>query len=73
MEIFPKVGDLVLFPGDVHHVHEVPKVTRGQRKNLVFFYGREGNVGTERNFFDLDNFSPENYEKYGKDAQINIT
>jgi hypothetical protein len=71
VEIIPKAGDLVLFPGDVAHVHEVPEIVWGQRKNLVFFYGREGVVGSDRNFFDLDNFSPENYEKYGKDARIN--
>jgi predicted 2-oxoglutarate/Fe(II)-dependent dioxygenase YbiX len=69
VEILPKAGDLVLFPGDVHHVHEVPEVTKGKRKNLVFFYGREGVVGSDKNFFDLENFTPENYEKYGKTIQ----
>lgn len=71
LEISTEVGDLLVFPGDVEHVHGVTPVTRGERKNLVFFYGRDENVGTDRNFFDLDNFSPENYEKYGKDANVN--
>jgi hypothetical protein len=59
LSLAAKAGDLVIFPGDFEHVHSVNVVTEGQRKNLVFFYGRPENIGSERSFFDIDNFSPE--------------
>jgi 2OG-Fe(II) oxygenase superfamily len=52
LEIFPVCGDLIVFPGDFEHIHEVPAVTRGERKNLVFFYGRPENIGSsDKNFY----------------------
>ena len=54
----PKAGDLVLFHGDVEHRHEVKKVLSGQRKNIVFFWAREGNV-SEGDFFNVEYEQPE--------------
>lgn len=49
----PKVGDLVLFKGDVEHRHQVLEVLSGERRNLVFFWANRGNV-SDINFFDVD-------------------
>jgi hypothetical protein len=57
IELAAKAGDLVVFPGDFDHVHSVNVVTDGRRKNLVFFYGRPENIGSDRSFFDPDNLS----------------
>lgn len=54
----PKAGDLVLFFGDVDHRHEVREVLSGERKNIVFFWGREGNV-SEVDFFKVKYDQPE--------------
>lgn len=54
----PKAGDLVLFLGDVEHRHEVKRVLSGERKNIVFFWAREGNV-SEGDFFNVDYTQPE--------------
>lgn len=48
--IEPKAGQLVFFKGDVEHIHEVKTVLSGVRKNLVFFFGRRGNVSEEKYF-----------------------
>jgi len=61
LEIFPKAGDMVIFPGDFEHVHEVPAVTSGARKNLVFFYGRPENIGSDRNFYEIHNVPPSDH------------
>lgn len=50
--ITPKAGQLVLFRGDIDHIHEVYPVTSGVRKNLVFFFGRSGNVSATKHFTD---------------------
>jgi hypothetical protein len=50
VEIFPRKGQLVFFRGDLDHIHEVLKVESGERRNLVFFYGRRGNI-SNRNMF----------------------
>jgi hypothetical protein len=54
----PRAGDLVLFHGDVEHRHEVKKVLGGERKNIVFFWAREGNV-SEGDFFSVEYEQPE--------------
>lgn len=59
LEIIPKLGDMVLFPGDFDHIHEVPAVTSGERKNLVFFYGRPENIGSEKSFYDWQDVPPD--------------
>lgn len=51
--IKPKAGQLVLFRGDIDHIHEVKIVTSGVRKNLVFFFGRRGNVSNDRYFENI--------------------
>jgi predicted 2-oxoglutarate/Fe(II)-dependent dioxygenase YbiX len=53
LEYFPKAGDLVLFKGDLEHRHEVREVLGGDRKNIVFFWAKKGNV-SEDNRFDVD-------------------
>lgn len=49
----PKAGDLVIFKGDVEHRHGVSEVISGERRNIVFFWARKGNV-SGLNFFDVD-------------------
>lgn len=49
----PKAGDLVIFKGDVEHRHGVSEVLSGERKNVVFFWAKKGNV-SEGNFFDVE-------------------
>lgn len=56
----PKAGDLVLFLGDVEHRHEVKKVLSGERKNIVFFWAREGNV-SDGDFFNVEYDQPEGW------------
>jgi|688.fasta_scaffold00128_49 hypothetical protein len=53
LEYFPKAGDLVIFRGDMEHRHEVRTVLEGERKNLVFFWAKRGNV-SDGNRFDVD-------------------
>jgi predicted 2-oxoglutarate/Fe(II)-dependent dioxygenase YbiX len=48
----PKMGDLVLFKGDVEHQHDVSLVTSGERRNIVFFWARRGNVSDDRGYFE---------------------
>ena len=50
VELYPRKGQLVFFKGDLDHVHEVLEVVSGERRNIVFFYGRRGNV-SNRNMF----------------------
>jgi hypothetical protein len=50
VEIFPKKGQLVFFKGDLDHIHEVTTVESGERRNLVFFYAKRGNI-SNRNMF----------------------
>jgi predicted 2-oxoglutarate/Fe(II)-dependent dioxygenase YbiX len=69
LDLRPKTGDLIIFPGDVEHIHEVPEVVSGERKNLVFFYGRAENVGSEKSFYDWQDKSPEEQEQ----IRINAT
>lgn len=48
----PKMGDLVLFKGDIEHQHDVSMVTGGERRNIVFFWARRGNVSDDRGYFE---------------------
>jgi predicted 2-oxoglutarate/Fe(II)-dependent dioxygenase YbiX len=50
--ISPKRGMVVFFRGDHHHPHEVTVVTSGERKALVLFFGRKGNVSSRPLFSD---------------------
>lgn len=50
--IKPEVGDLVLFKGDIPHRHGVNVVESGERKNIVFFWAKKGNVSSGRMFFE---------------------
>jgi Rps23 Pro-64 3,4-dihydroxylase Tpa1-like proline 4-hydroxylase len=50
--IAPKRGMVVFFKGDYHHPHEVTVVTSGERKALVLFFGRKGNVSSRPLFSD---------------------
>ena len=63
VELFPETGDFVLFPGDIEHVHLVTTVTSGERKNLVFFYGRPENVGSEKSFYNWQDMPPEEQQR----------
>jgi hypothetical protein len=47
----PKVGSLIHFRGDVSHKHEVKSILSGKRKVIIYFYGRKGNVSSERYFY----------------------
>ena len=47
----PRLGDLLIFRGDIEHRHEVTEVLSGERRNLVFFWGRKGNVSNDKAFF----------------------
>lgn len=69
VDLRPKRGDLILFPGDVEHVHEVPAVQSGERKNLVFFYGRAESVGSDKNFYDWQDMTPEEQEKIRQESR----
>lgn len=53
LDYFPQAGDLVLFKGDVQHRHGVSEVLSGNRKNIVFFWARKGNV-SDTNFFGVN-------------------
>lgn len=68
VDLHPQRGDMILFPGDFEHIHEVPEVQSGERKNLVFFYGRAENVGSEKNFYDWQDMSPEEQQKIRDNA-----
>jgi Rps23 Pro-64 3,4-dihydroxylase Tpa1-like proline 4-hydroxylase len=50
LAIEPKKGQLVVFKGDIDHIHEVTEVLSGERKNLVFFYSRKGNISSTKHF-----------------------
>jgi Rps23 Pro-64 3,4-dihydroxylase Tpa1-like proline 4-hydroxylase len=50
--ISPKSGMIVFFKGDYHHPHEVKLVTSGERKAMVLFFGRKGNVSGRPLFSD---------------------
>ncbi len=47
----PKLGDLVLFKGDLEHRHDVAEVISGERRNIVFFWARRGNVSDNKSYF----------------------
>lgn len=49
----PKKGSLIHFRGDVDHKHEVAEILSGERKVLIYFYARKGNVSLD-NFFTTD-------------------
>lgn len=51
-DYYPRMGDLVIFRGDIEHRHEVTEVQSGERRNIVFFWGRKGNVSDGKTFFD---------------------
>lgn len=68
LDLRPKRGDMILFPGDVEHIHEVPEVRSGERKNLVFFYGRAENVGSEKSFYDWQDMTPEEQQRIRDNA-----
>lgn len=38
VSIKPKTGSLVIFPGDMNHLHSVKTVTSGIRKNIILFF-----------------------------------
>jgi hypothetical protein len=48
----PKVGDLVIFKGDIEHRHGVHEVIAGERRNIVFFWAKRGNVSRGRGYFE---------------------
>lgn len=48
---YPQMGDLVLFKGDIEHRHDVSEVISGERRNIVFFWGRRGNVSGDKSYF----------------------
>lgn len=50
LKIEPKKGTLVFFKGDVEHIHEIYKVTAGERYTFILFYARRGNVSGETFF-----------------------
>jgi hypothetical protein len=50
LTIFPRKGQLVLFPGNIDYPHEVVTVESGERRNLVFFYARRGNISSKQMF-----------------------
>lgn len=50
LTIFPKKGQLVMFPGNIEYPHEVLTVESGDRRNLVFFYARRGNISSRQMF-----------------------
>lgn len=52
LTIKPKVGDLVLFRGDIPHRHGVSVIESGERRNIVFFWAKKGNVSSGRMFFE---------------------
>lgn len=52
LTIKPKVGDLVLFRGDLPHRHGVSVIEAGERRNIVFFWAKKGNVSSGRMFFE---------------------
>lgn len=39
LEIFPEVGSLVFFKGDLDHIHEVKRIISGNRYAIVMFFG----------------------------------
>lgn len=39
--IRPKAGTLVLFPGDMNHLHSVKTVSSGIRKNIILFFAKQ--------------------------------
>lgn len=52
LNLKPELGDLVLFKGDITHRHGVNTVESGERKNIVFFWAKRGNVSSGRMFFE---------------------
>lgn len=54
IEYQPRIGDLVLFKGDIEHRHDVSMVLSGERRNLVFFWAREGNVSDNKAYFETN-------------------
>lgn len=51
--IAPKRNQLIIFKGDFDHIHEVKEVQSGERKNFCFFYGKEGNISSDKSFFTV--------------------
>lgn len=49
----PKKGSLIHFRGDLEHKHEVKPILSGERKVIIYFYARKGNV-SNTNFFTTD-------------------
>lgn len=39
LEIFPKIGTLVFFRGDLDHLHEVKRIKSGSRYAMIMFFG----------------------------------
>ena len=39
LKIFPKIGTLVFFRGDLDHLHEVKKIKSGSRYAMIMFFG----------------------------------
>lgn len=52
LTLSPKRGTVVFFKGDHHHPHEVTLVTEGERKAIVLFFARKGNVSGRALFSD---------------------
>jgi hypothetical protein len=52
LTIKPRFGDLVLFKGDIPHRHGVSVIESGERRNVVFFWAKKGNVSSGRVFFE---------------------
>lgn len=52
LTISPKSGMVVFFKGDYHHPHGVTEVFKGERKAMVLFFARKGNVSDRPLFQD---------------------
>jgi hypothetical protein len=50
--ISPKRGMVIFFKGDQHHPHGITEVTSGERRVVVLFFGRKGNVSDRTLFLD---------------------
>lgn len=50
--LYPKKGMVVFFKGDHFYPHEVKTIESGERKGLVLFYARGGNVSDKAYFSD---------------------
>ena len=52
VRISPKSGTVVFFKGDQYHPHGVEPVISGERRTMVLFFARKGNVSNKALFSD---------------------